>query len=103
MATTTMSPTTVRFDRDLKADAVSILDSIGLGLNAYLTLALRQLVNQRRIPFELVPAREVPNEETRMAMLRAEAKMYGLIPDEDPRFDNAEDFIAHLEAEQCSE
>lgn len=98
MATPTMSPTTVRFDRELKADAVSILDSIGLGLNSYLTLALRQLVNQRKIPFELVPAQEVPNEETRVAMLRAEAKMNGLISDEDPRFDNVDDFMAHLEA-----
>lgn len=99
MATPTMNPTTVRFDRELKAEAMGILDSIGLGLNSYLTLALRQLVNQRKIPFELVPAQEVPNEETRMAMLRAEAKMYGLIPDDDPRFDNVDDLMAYLEAE----
>ena len=69
MATATMKPTTVRFDEGLKSQAVAILDSIGLNLNTYLTLSLRQLVNQRRVPFELAPAPEVPNEKTRRAML----------------------------------
>ena len=71
MSSTVMKPTTVRFDEGLRAQATDILDSIGLGLNAYLTLALRQLVNQRRIPFELVPAQEEPTEETRRAMVLA--------------------------------
>lgn len=65
MTTTAMKPTTVRFDESLKSEAVDILDSIGLSLNAYLTLALRQLVNQHRVPFELVAKSNVPNEETR--------------------------------------
>lgn len=99
MATATMKPTTVRFDEGLKSQAVAILDSIGLNLNTYLTLSLRQLVNQRRVPFELAPAPEVLNEETRRAMLLAEAKEMGLIEDDAVTFDNADDFIAYLEAE----
>ena len=99
MATATMKPTTVRFDEGLKSQAVAILYSIGLNLNTYLTLSLRQLVNQRRVPFELAPAPEVPNEETRRAMLLAEAKEMGLIEDDAVTFDNADDFIAYLEAE----
>lgn len=99
MGTATMKPTTVRFDERLRSEATEVLDSIGLSLNAYLTLSLRQLVNQRRVPFELVAAPDVPNVETRRAMLLAEAKEAGLIEDNDPRFDNADDFIAWLEAE----
>ncbi|WP_455139968.1 type II toxin-antitoxin system RelB/DinJ family antitoxin [Thermophilibacter sp.] len=97
MATATMKPTTVRFDEKLKSEAVSILDSIGLGLNAYLTLSLRQLVNQRRVPFELVAAPEEPNEETRRALLLAEAKEAGLIEDDAVTFDSVDDAMAWLD------
>ena len=97
MTATAMKPTTVRFDESLKSEAVDILDSIGLSLNAYLTLALRQLVNQHRVPFELVAKTNAPNEETRLAMLRAEAKSAGIIPDDDPSFDNVEDAMKYLE------
>ncbi|OUO34814.1 damage-inducible protein J [Olsenella sp. An290] len=93
-----MKPTTVRFDEGLKADATDILDSIGLSLNSYLTLALRQLVNQRRVPFDLAPAPEVPNEETRRAMILADAKEMGLIRDDAATFDNVEDALSYLEA-----
>ena len=96
MSSTVMKPTTVRFDEGLRAQATDILDSIGLGLNAYLTLALRQLVNQRRIPFELVPAQEEPNEETRRAMVLAEAKELGLIEDDAVSLDSADDAAAFL-------
>ena len=98
MATSVMKPTTVRFDEKLKSDATGILDSIGLSLNSYLTLALKQLVNQRRVPFDLAPAPEVPNEETRRAMVLAEAKEMGLIEDDAATFDSVEDAIAYLEA-----
>lgn len=98
MATAAMKPTTVRFDESLKKDAVGILDSIGLSLNSYLTLALKQLVNQRRVPFDLAPAPEVPNEETRRAMILAEAKEMGLIEDDAATFDSVEDAISYLEA-----
>ena len=98
MATSVMKPTTVRFDEGLKADATDILDSIGLSLNSYLTLALRQLVNQRRVPFDLAPAPEVPNEETRRAMILADAKEMGLIRDDAATFDSVEDALSYLEA-----
>lgn len=98
MATAAMKPTTVRFDEVLKRDATGILDSIGLSLNSYLTLALKQLVNQRRVPFDLAPAPEVPNEETRRAMILAEAKEMGLIEDDAATFDSVEDAISYLEA-----
>lgn len=91
------SATTLRIDEADKKEASQILRSIGLTLNGYLNMAVKQLINQRRVPFELVPMSYEPTEETRLAMLRVEAKAAGLIPDDDPAFDNVEDFFASLE------
>ncbi len=74
MSTTTVKPTTVRIEEGLKEQAtLSFLDSVGLSLNSYLNLAVRQLVNQRKIPFDIVGRAEVPNEATRRAMVIAES------------------------------
>lgn len=96
MATTTF-PTTVRFDKESKEQAVSILDSLGLSLNAYLNLAVKQLINQRKVPFEIKLGDEVPNEATRRAMVEAEAKAMGLIEDTSPRFQDVDALMSHLE------
>lgn len=96
MATLT-KPTTIRIEDELKNQAVSILDSIGLSFNSYVQLATRQLVNQRRIPFELVAASEVPNEETYRVLVEAEARSLGLLPDTSPMFANASDLMAYLD------
>ena len=50
----TNSPTTIRIDDQLKKEATAVLDEVGLNLNRYLNLALRQLVVQKRVPFEIV-------------------------------------------------
>ena len=89
--------TTVRFDEVDKIEATDLLKSMGISFNGYLAMAVKQLINQRRIPFEIVPPRNVPTEETRMAMLRAEAKAAGLIPDNDPGFTDPDEFFASLE------
>lgn len=73
MSTATVKPTTVRIEEGLKEQATEFLDTVGLSLNSYLNLAVRQLVNQRKIPFEIVGRAEVPNEATRRAMVIAEA------------------------------
>lgn len=91
------SATTIRTDDALKTQAVDILDSIGLSLNAYVNLALRQLVNQRRIPFSIVAAPELPNEETHRAMVMAEAKELGIVTDNDPSFSDIDLLMASLE------
>ena len=97
MAIATKS-TTLRIDEDTKREATDILNSMGISFNGYLNMALRQLINQHRIPFDIVPARRVLNEETRRAMLLAEAKAAGLIEDDAVTFDNADDALAYLEA-----
>mgnify|MGYP000915794394 CR=1 FL=1 len=77
MSTATVKPTTVRIEEGLKEQATEFLDSVGLSLNSYLNLAVRQLVNQRKIPFDIVGRPEVPNEATRRAMVIAEAHELG--------------------------
>ncbi len=54
MSTATVKPTTVRIEEGLKEQATEFLDTVGLSLNSYLNLAVRQLVNQQKIPFEIV-------------------------------------------------
>ena len=45
MSTAPIKPTTVRIEEGLKEQATEFLDSVGLSLNSYLNLAVRQLVN----------------------------------------------------------
>lgn len=98
--TTVMKPTTVRIEDELKSQAVSILDSIGLSFNSYVQLATRQLVNQRRIPFELVAASEIPNEQTYRVLVGAEAKALGLIPDDSRTFTDSDALMNFLESDR---
>ena len=93
----TMKSTTVRFDEATKNQAIEILDSIGLSFNAYLNLAVKQLVNQRCVPFRLEAASYEPNEQTQKALREADLKERGLIPDDSPSFATANDAMAFLE------
>ena len=90
--------TTIRMDENLKRETVEMLDSLGLSFNTYVTMASRQLVTQRRVPFSIVAPAYEPTEETRKAMVAAEAKALGLLPDDAPVFDNSDDVIDFLEA-----
>lgn len=94
-----MSTTTIRLDDDLKKQLSEQLKSTGLSINAYFTMAAKQLIIQKRVPFEILTESAVPNKTTRRAMLEAEAKAEGLIPDDSPRFDNVDDLIKSLDEE----
>ena len=97
MPTAPIKPTTVRIEEGLKEQATEFLDSVGLSLNSYLNLAVRQLVNQRKIPFEIVGRPEAPNEATRRAMVIAEAHELGILPDDSSSFDNVDDLMSFLD------
>lgn len=94
---TAVKPTTIRLNDGLKAQATEILDSIGLSYNSFVVMATHQLVNQRRIPFEIVPALEAPNETTHRALVAAEAKELGLIPDDSKSFRDVDELMAFLD------
>ncbi|TSO26130.1 type II toxin-antitoxin system RelB/DinJ family antitoxin [Lactobacillus sp. LL6] len=94
-----MSTTTIRLDDNLKKQLSKQLKATGLSINAYFTLAAKQLVIQKKVPFEILTEPDIPNETTRKAMLEAEAKAEGLILDNSPRFDNIDDLIESLDKE----
>ena len=54
-------------------------------------MAARQLILQKKIPFEVLTETDEPTEETRRALVAAEAKELGIIPDDVPEFDNTQD------------
>lgn len=92
-----MATTTITLDDAVKQETTEILDAIGLSLSGYFNLAARQLIIKRRIPFDIEAPELVPNEATRRAMVAAEARELGLIPDETPTFDNVDDLLAYLD------
>lgn len=89
---------TVRMDDELGARFAHDLDALGLTANAYFVMAAKQLVAQRRVPFDLVVPADVPNEETYVALVLAQAKELGLVPDDSPRCTTAEAAMDWLES-----
>ena len=64
MATATIQ---VRIDSALKKETEAALRSMGLSMSTAIHLFCRQVVNQGRIPFEIV-APSIPNAETRKVL-----------------------------------
>lgn len=94
--------TTIRLDEELKKELTHDLDIMRLNINAYFTMAAKQLVLvlKKKIPFEIsTSSNDIPNETTRKAMILAEAKELGLIPDDSPRFSNVDDMMEFLDGE----
>lgn len=61
----------IRMDADLKKETEAALKSMGLTMSSAINMFCHQIINQRRIPFEIVmpsPHSEIPNKETRKAM-----------------------------------
>ena len=55
-----LKSTTIRMDDDLKREASTKLEALGLNFNAYVVMATVQLVEQNRVPFDLVvPAKAI--------------------------------------------
>lgn len=91
------SATTIRLDDDLKKELVKELKATGLSVNTYFNMAARQLVIQKKVPFEVITEVDVPTEKTRRAIVAAEAKALGLIPDDTPTFDDVNELKKFLD------
>lgn len=61
-----------RIDAKLKKNAESMLSSIGMDMTSAIRLFLTQVVNQKCIPFDLVPNQERYNKETLQVFQEAE-------------------------------
>ena len=91
-----MGNITIRMNDDLKARVNQTLDAIGMNFNTYVTMASIQLVNQQRLPFDTSVRAAEPNEPTKRAMLEAEAKDRGILPDDAATCISAHDAITWL-------
>ena len=91
-----MGNITVRMNDDLKARVNQTLDAMGMNFNTYATMASIQLVNQQRLPFDTSVRTAGPNEQTKRAMLEAETKERGIVPDDAATFNSTQDAIAWL-------
>lgn len=91
-----MSSTTLRLDSDLKRRIEKRLKDTGLSLNAYFTLAAKQLDIQEKIPFEIKTPVEKPTSETMEAILLAQAKDNNVIPDDTPGFTDSKKMIEYM-------
>jgi len=48
-----MTQISFRIDKNVKSDAEKVLNEIGLSMSAAITVFLRKMARERRIPFEL--------------------------------------------------
>lgn len=60
-----------RVDTELKSEAESLFESLGLDITTAIRLFLRQSINQQRIPFDIVPPKYNFTEETLSAIEEA--------------------------------
>lgn len=90
--------TTIRMDPSLKEAATFRLDALGMNFNTFVVMATKQLVAQNRLPFSTeVPRGYVPTEETRRALVEAEARELGLLPDDAPSFTDVDGLMSYLD------
>ena len=68
MATTVLQ---TRVDTEMKSEAESLFESLGLDITTAIRLFLRQSINQQRIPFDIVPPKYNFTEETLSAIEEA--------------------------------
>ncbi|MDR2976014.1 MAG: type II toxin-antitoxin system RelB/DinJ family antitoxin [Streptococcaceae bacterium] len=78
-----------RIDENLKAQAEKVLDSLGLTMSAAVTVFLKQVVKQQKIPFELVTSTE--------HMVQEEAVAYQVSHPVDLSFEQTPEFKAYLQ------
>ena len=92
----TMSTTTLRLDSELKGRIEKKLKETGLSLNAYFTLAAKQLDIQGKIPFEIKTPSDTLNQETLDALLLSQAKEENIVPDDTPGFTDSKQMIEYM-------
>ena len=58
-----MAQIDLRIDDDIKKDAEAVLDDIGISMTAAITIFLKKVANEQRIPFELTASSVKKNEQ----------------------------------------
>ena len=86
-------------DDDVKERAAALYESMGMNLSTAVNMFLRQSLAEDGLPFRPRRYRGVrlePTPATRTAMIAAEAKEIGLIPDDSTTCDSTGSARAHL-------
>jgi len=91
MATVNMS---IRMDTELKKQAEAMFSDMGLNMTTAINMFLRQVVRQRRIPFEI--ATYIPNAETVAAIKEMDDMLSGKIPAK--RYSSTKELFEDLES-----
>ena len=91
MATVNMS---IRMDAELKKQADAMFSDMGLNMTTAMTMFLRQVVRQGRIPFEI--ATDIPNAETVAAIKEMDDMLSGKIPAK--RYSSTKELFEDLES-----
>lgn len=74
-----------------------ILNELGLDVSTSIKIYFKQIIKQKGIPFSLTTNNsDTPTEETKKALLLAEAKDMGLIEDNTPGFTNNKDLMNYM-------
>lgn len=92
-----MSEVAIHLDDQLKQALIEKLAIIGLSIDEYVNLAARQLLVQGKVPFEIMTEIDVVNDTTRRALVLAEAKELGIVPDDSPEFSTIEALKVYLD------
>ena len=58
-----MAQINLRIDDDIKKDAEAVLDDIGISMTAAITIFLKKVANEQRIPLELTASSVKKNEQ----------------------------------------
>ncbi|NMM98134.1 type II toxin-antitoxin system RelB/DinJ family antitoxin [Bifidobacterium olomucense] len=87
-------------DDDVKERAAALYESLGMNLSTAVNMFLRQSLAEDGLPFKptrrYAGMRLTPTETTRRAMVEAEAKELGVVPDDSVVCDTAADAHDHL-------
>lgn len=64
--------TTIALDSEVKKESSSVLNELGLTLNSYVNMALRQLIRDRQLPFTPSLRSKAADEDYALALLAQE-------------------------------
>ena len=71
----------VRIDPILKTKTEKMLQEMGLTMSTAFTMMCKQILNQRRLPFDVIaPPAENIDHEAKMAAFHAFEKLEGILP-----------------------
>ena len=68
---------TFKMDKNLKKEATTLFENLGMSFNQAITLFVKQAVREQRIPFEIT--RNIPNKDTLDAFKEIELMKEGKI------------------------